>query len=143
MNRYVIDANIIFSSLISGKEIYPKFFAENRLYMPDFALTEIQYYQELLLQKTKLSVESFRNFALSLFSNITVVPNFLISTESYYNAFMLCKDIDEKDTSYIALAIEFDITLVTKDEKLAKGLRDKGFNKVITIKELFEIMGTE
>lgn len=50
---------------------------------------------------------------------------------------MLCKDIDEKDTPYIALALEFQINLLTKDEELAKGLRSKGFTNVITLTEFF------
>lgn len=143
MKSYVIDANIIFTALISGKEVYTQLFTENKLYMPDFALTEIQYYQDLILQKTKVNPTNFRKFVLSLFTNVTIVPNFLISTESYYKAFMLCKDIDEKDTTYIALAIEFDITLVTKDEVLAKGLKEKGFMNVITLRELFERLEKE
>lgn len=138
MKGFVIDANIIFTALISGKDIYTQLFAENQLYMPDFALTEIQYYQDLILQKTKVNPNNFRQFVLSLFTNVTIVPNFLISTESYYKAFTLCKDIDEKDTTYLALAIEFDMTLVTKDEVLAKGLKEKGFMNVITLRELFE-----
>ena len=54
-------------------------------------------------------------------------------------AFHLCKDIDEKDTAYLALAIEFDIELVSKDEELVAHLRGKGFQKVITLTEFFKL----
>jgi predicted nucleic acid-binding protein len=50
-------------------------------------------------------------------------------------AFQLCKDVDEKDTTYLALAIEFDIELVSKDEALVAHLRKNGFHKVLTLKE--------
>lgn len=41
MKEYATDVNIIFTSLISGKEVYQKIFVDNRFYLPDFALTEI------------------------------------------------------------------------------------------------------
>ena len=138
MNAYVVDANTIFSAVISGKEDYLRAFAPNIFYLPDFALGEIQRYQELLLNKTKLPPEELRSFTLRLFSKLTVVPNFLISTKSYLDAFLLCKDVDEDDTPYLALAIEFDITLLTKDEELIVGLRKKGFEKVISLTEFLK-----
>lgn len=50
---------------------------------------------------------------------------------------MLCKDIDEKDTVYVALSLEFGYPLLTKDDRLALGLRQKGFTNVVLLKELF------
>ncbi len=138
MKEYITDANVVFSCLISGRENYQKLFCEYRFYLPDFALHEIQYYQELILSKTKLAPEKLKEYTLMLFNNITVVPNFLISTQSYLQAFQLCKDIDENDVAYLALSLEFDMTLLTKDEVLAKGLREKGYTKIITMKEFFE-----
>ncbi len=138
MSAYVVDANAIFSAVISGKEAYIQAFAANTLYLPDFALSEIQQYQQLLLKKTKLRPEELRSFTLRLFSKLTVVPNFLISTKSYLDAFHLCKDIDEDDTAYLALALEFDIILLSKDEELVTGLRRKGFEKVISLTEFFK-----
>ena len=138
MSAYVVDANTIFSAVISGKEAYIQTFAPNTFFLPDFALSEIQQYQELILSKTKLPPEELRSFTLRLFSRITVVPNFLISTKSYFDAFQLCKDIDENDTAYLALALEFDVTLLSKDEVLVAGLRRKGFKKVLSLTEFMK-----
>jgi predicted nucleic acid-binding protein len=138
MSAYIVDANTIFSAVISGKESYIDAFSSNTFYLPDFALSEIQRYQQLLLHKTKLAPEELRSFTLRLFSSITIVPNFLVTTNSYLQAFQLCKDIDEDDTPYLALAIEFYFMLITKDEKLVKGLREKGFDKVISLTEFLK-----
>ncbi|MCF8247316.1 MAG: hypothetical protein K9J37_19835 [Saprospiraceae bacterium] len=54
-------------------------------------------------------------------------------------AFQLCKEVDEKDTAYLALAIEFDIELVSKDDELVAHLRSNGFQKVITLTEFFRL----
>lgn len=140
MKTYVTDANILFSCLISGNEKYKRIFNECRLYLPDFALSEIQEHQAEILAKTKIPPTDLRNFTLGLFDYLIVVPNFLISTESYFTAFHLCKDIDEDDTAYLALSIEFDLPLLTNDRILAEGLRRKGYTKVITLTELFDLL---
>ena len=113
---------------------------ECRLYLPDFALSEIQEHQIEILAKTKISPSDLRSYTLSIFQYLIVVPNFLISNESYFSAFHLCKDIDEDHTAYLALSIEFDIPLLTNDLILAEGLRRKGYTKVITLTELFDLI---
>ncbi len=140
MRTYVTDANVLFSCLISGNPKYQRIFKECRLYLPDFALSEIQEHQTEILSKTKVSPIDLRDFTLSIFDYLIVVPNFLISTESYFSAFHLVKDIDEDDTAYLALSIEFDIYLLTNDLILAEGLRRKGYTKVITLTELFDLL---
>lgn len=138
MKKYVTDANVIFSCLISGRDVYLKFFSEYKIYLPDFALLEIQLYQMEILRKTKLPVEQLKEYSLSLFDKITVVPNLLISTRNYMQAFQLCKDIDEKDTPYVALTLELEAELLSKDDELIHGLRAKGFQQLISLKDFFD-----
>lgn len=38
--RYVIDANVLFSAFISGKDLYQLLFSEHTIYLPDFAFVE-------------------------------------------------------------------------------------------------------
>jgi predicted nucleic acid-binding protein len=40
--KIVVDSNIIFSSLISGKTFYMDFFSQNEAYAPDFLFEEIK-----------------------------------------------------------------------------------------------------
>ncbi|MFD2570125.1 PIN domain-containing protein [Spirosoma soli] len=68
---------------------------------------------------------------------MTVVPNLLITTQNYYQAFLLCKDIDQKDTAYVALALQLNIPLLTRDKPFAHGLRLRGFTNIVTLDELF------
>jgi predicted nucleic acid-binding protein len=135
--EFVIDANVLFSSLISGGDKYLTLLANNHVFVPDFVLEELQIHQEIIGQKTKLSPKQFQKFILTVFERITVVPNLLISTQSYYQAFILCRDIDPKDTDYIALALQLEISLLTRDKPLADGLRAKGFSNIILLDELF------
>lgn len=59
--QFVTDANVIFSCLISGKEQYLHIVSENKFYLPDFALTEIQLYQELITENLEFQAKNFVN----------------------------------------------------------------------------------
>jgi predicted nucleic acid-binding protein len=131
MNEFVLDVNVIFSALISGKDLYEKIFSDYKFYVPDFALLEIDEYKNLLLKKTKLNNDRLKEFSIILFSKLILIPNFLISNQSIKQAFELCKDIDEKDTMYIALSLELDFPLLTRDKKLYTRLKDKDFKSII------------
>jgi predicted nucleic acid-binding protein len=137
MKNYIIDANIIFSALISGKEAYFKLFSLHQFYLPDYALQELEKYRQVILKKRKTDNETFKSKLLGLFSLITIVPDLVISTENFEQALALCSEIDEKDTPYVALSIELDMTLVTRDVKLHDGLLAKGFENVILFDRLF------
>ena len=95
-------------------------------------------YQEEIIKKTKLK-EEFTLFAKELFSAITVIPRLAVSQESYGKALVLCNDIDPKDTAYVALSIELGIPLWSNDKKLIQGLINKGYEKVVTTEDIFEI----
>ena len=49
--------------------------------------------------------------------------------EHIITAYHLCKDVDEKDTPFVALAIEMEAELWTRDQNLKEGLLKKGFNR--------------
>ena len=41
----------------------------------------------------------------------------------------MCREIDQADTPFVALALELDAYLLSGDEKLKKTLSEKGFKK--------------
>ncbi|MCK4764204.1 MAG: PIN domain-containing protein [Candidatus Aminicenantes bacterium] len=129
--HFVLDVNILFSGVLSRKEIYREIFSEYKLYTPDFALLELNKYREIILKKAgKVTPADFRNFTLFIFSKIVVVPDYLISEESFHKAEKLVEDIDKKDVAYVALAEELGIVLLTRDKKLYEGLKEKGYEQV-------------
>ena len=136
--KIILDSNIIFSALISGKGIYIDIFKILQIYVPDFVFIEISKYEERIIKKTKREKE-FISFTKELFSEITVIPRLAISKQNYERAVFLCSDIDLKDTPYIALSIELDMPLWTNDKKLIDGLRNKDYTKIITTEEIFDL----
>ena len=138
MKSYVIDANVLFSAIIGSRRIYVDIIKNFDLYSPDFTLKEIEKYEELLLNKTKLIKSDLNNFLINLFKGITILPSIIIGKAAKDKAIDLCKDVDEKDTPYVSLAIELNIPLITNDKKLYNGLRKKKFNKIILLEDILE-----
>jgi predicted nucleic acid-binding protein len=129
----VIDTNIIVSALISNNQtVLRAIFDSNVLLVsPKFVIVELFKHSARIQKATKLSKDEI----LELFSNIINQIKFydedLISIGSWTEAYRLCREIDLKDTPYIALALELNVKLWTKDEVLKKGLKKKGFDKFL------------
>lgn len=134
--KIVVNSNIIFSSLISGKEFYITLFRTHELYIPDIVFLELDKYESRLIQKTRMGQTDFRKFVQMLFEEITVIPKSAISKENWQKAHGLCRDIDEKDTPFVALSLELSVPVWTDDKKLTEGLRKKGFDYFLTTEEL-------
>ena len=132
-NKYVIDANVLFSAFISGKDVYTLLFSAYAIYVPDFAFLELEKYRQRILTKTKLPEDEFQEFVLRLLNNVIVIPNLLLSQAVLTEAYELCKEIDEKDTVYVAAAIELGFTLITSDKRLYSGLKALDFSRVVLL----------
>ncbi|GAB2602425.1 PIN domain-containing protein [Spirosoma areae] len=130
MNQYVLDANVLFSGVISQKPIYRAMFGKNVFYTPDFVLAELNTYRTVFLKKSAIKRTDLKEFTLFLFSKIIVVPDYIITLESYERAEKLVADIDPKDIAYVALSIELDATLLTRDKLLHDGLIHKGYTQI-------------
>ena len=129
--NYVIDANVLMSILISGKAIYKPVLSFYNFILPEFALIEIDKYKELIFENSKLGKTELINFSYSVFSEITILPNFVMDDFVIEKAIELTKNIDIKDVIYIALSMQLDLTLLTRDKKLIKGVKKKKYNKIM------------
>ena len=126
----VVDTNLIFSALIpKASEIRDQLF-ENSMtfYAPNFLITEIYKHKDKLIAISKLDESEFYLYFNGIIERIQFLPIDFISIESRKTAYNLCKNIDIKDTPFIALSIELNIPIWTGDKKLKDGLILKGFN---------------
>jgi predicted nucleic acid-binding protein len=135
MREFVVDANVLISIMISGKSSYKPILTHFDLYSPDFVCNEIEKYKSTIYEKTKLSIDELQRFVFFVFSQVSVIPRIAISDEAIDKAFVLTEDIDMKDISYAALAIELDCVLLTRDKTLISGVKKKGFRKIISFED--------
>ncbi|HZK07019.1 MAG TPA: PIN domain-containing protein [Bacteroidales bacterium] len=126
----VVDTNLIFSALIpKASKIRDVLFESDRAFFaPNFLIAEIYKHKEKLIKSSKLDESEFYSYFTGIIQKIQFVPIDFISIESRQKAYDLCKDIDVKDTPFIALTLELNLPIWTGDKKLKDGLRRKGFN---------------
>ncbi len=127
--KIVVDANLIFSALIPrASRIREAFFQEaNTFYCPAFVFTELFKHKEKIFKSSKLSDSEILRYLHKITERTRFVNEGFVSLKSKQQAYNLCHDVDEKDTPYIALAIELKAVLWTGDNKLKNGLIKKGF----------------
>jgi predicted nucleic acid-binding protein len=131
MTDFVIDANVLMSILISGKAGYRPILTFNDFILPDFAMIEIEKYKEILKVKTKMSSTQFTEWTYFVFAQLTVLPQYVLEQDILIKSERLLEKIDLKDISYVALAMQLDLLLLTRDNPLYEGLRKQGFRKVM------------
>lgn len=130
MKNIVIDTNILFSSLRAKnsklREILEK--EDCRFFAPNFLMVEIFKHKERIRQKSKITEDEVYEILYKTLYKINFVNEEIISLGNFIAAYKLCTDIDEKDTPFVALTLELEAELWTKDDVLKRGLIKKGFN---------------
>jgi predicted nucleic acid-binding protein len=130
MFDYILDTNVIMSIIISGRASYKPIVMFNRFVSIDYLFEEIDEYKSTVFEKSKLERNQLVEFTNQILSKITIVPRYVITEKNLKGATDLTKDIDFNDVWFIALSIEYNLPLLTRDEKLYNGLIKKGFKNV-------------
>jgi predicted nucleic acid-binding protein len=128
--QVVVDTNIIFKALRSQYSKYRDIFDKSDLefYCPNYLITEIFKHKERILKASKANDDEVYELLEKTLQRINFINEEFISLGNLIHAHRLCLDIDEKDTLFVALSLEFNAALWTKDEVLKNGLIPKGFD---------------
>lgn len=127
----VVDTNIIISTLISDSRQIRRTLARKDLQfaVPKFIIVELFKHAPKIQKATKLSEEEVLELLSSIINQIKFYDEDLISIGSWSEAFRLCRETDEKNAPYIALSLELNAKVWTKDNELKIGLKKKGFDE--------------
>lgn len=134
--KVVVDTNIVFSTLLNPHsaigEILMNVQDEFTFFAPVQLKDELTRYSSKIAAYTKLDPESLDEISRLVLSNINFFQEELISDQSWNQAFLITKDVDEDDTPFVALAIELDAKLWTGDKVLSKGIANKALDMLVT-----------
>jgi predicted nucleic acid-binding protein len=128
----VIDANRIFSELIAANHQLRRAFTslpKTRFICPKYVFVEIFKHKERIADASGLAEPELLSLLHSILERIEFIDEDSIRLGSWTEAWRLCRDVDENDTAYIALAMDQDAELWTGDRVLEAGLRKKGFTR--------------
>lgn len=128
----VIDANRIFSELIAANHQLRRALTSlpgTRFICPKYVFVEIFKHKERIADASGLSEPELLSLLHSIIERIEFIDEDSIRLGSWTEAWRLCRDVDENDTAYVALALDQDAELWTGDRVLEAGLRKKGFTR--------------
>jgi predicted nucleic acid-binding protein len=126
----IIDTNIIFSALLNKNSNFAStlLLGDYQFYIAELVLVELFKYKDKILKLSQLSEEDIFSFYHILLKRINLYKEDLIDRENLKLAYDLCKNIDVNDVIHVALTLELQGKLWTRDNKLKRGLISKGFN---------------
>ncbi len=104
---------------------------ENKIYSPNFVFVEIFKYKEKILKCSRSDEIRIYELLNLILEKIHFVNEEFVSIENRKIAYDLCKDVDEKDTPFIALSIEINGCFWTGDKALKNHLIKNGFDKIL------------
>jgi predicted nucleic acid-binding protein len=94
-------------------------------------MVEIFKHKERILKSTKAAEEEVNEYLYTILSKINFVNESTISPGSFVEAFRLCGGVDEKDVPFVALALELEADLWTRDTELKISLVKNGFDRLV------------
>lgn len=142
MTKLIVDSNIIFSAILNvnsriGQIILTSGSAYD-FYAPKYVRDELWNHQEKLKKIAKLDDKDFLEVYELILKNITILDHSIAGKTNYKKAFELCKDVDLDDIPFVAFSLYLKCKLWTGDKKLIKGLKEKGYYKIVKTNDLFE-----
>lgn len=128
----VVDSNIVFAALLSRHSRLRERLLEpgaGKLHCPRFLFIELFKHKERIRAATEFSDEELLEVLHALMERIEAAPAESIPLGIWVEAHRLCREVDEKDAPFVALALHLNAPLWTDDEELKQGLRAKGFDR--------------
>jgi len=130
----VIDANIIISALVKdGKSAELLVNPNLQLHAPEFIMEEVNKYRDEILEKTYRTLESFSLILSDILLLVKIIPK--SDFEEYIDEVILFSP-DEKDKTYLALALKLNCPIWSNDKKLKEQNRVKIYSTEEIIEKL-------
>ncbi|MFT3945532.1 MAG: PIN domain-containing protein [Agriterribacter sp.] len=140
---FVVDSNIVFSALLNPSSVIGEILIDvsNKFQFcaPEMMKYELDKYEEKIKRYSKLSSSEISILKDTIYSSINFISEELISEETWKKAFELTKQTDEKDTPFVALALELNTKLWSGDKKLQAGMKYKNRQLIIQTKEVLRL----
>ena len=121
--RIVIDSNILIGALIRDNSFKARLLKNRNFlfFFPDYGLDEIEKFREYICSKRRKepTALSFDYAIKFLLESVTVVPRQLYQ-DQISSAYTVMKEIDPKDTPFLALALHLECPLWSDDAHLKR-----------------------
>jgi predicted nucleic acid-binding protein len=145
--RIIVDANVVFSAILNTNSKIADLLLNSKgtfdYLAPDYLQTELRQYHTKISKISKLSFVEIEIVENKITKPIVFMSGIHIPEIKWISAENMVKDIDNKDTPYVAFSLFYKCKIWSGDKALRKGLENKGFKNIISTDELFEIRETK
>ncbi|GHT09253.1 hypothetical protein FACS189426_07110 [Bacteroidia bacterium] len=142
--KIVVDTNIIFSALANSNgtlsDIIIGSSKKYHFYTSEYLRDELQKHHEKLKKISKLTDKEIEIAQYKLFKYISFITLEIIPEKYWIKAEKIVCDIDPDDIAFVALSLYLDAYLWTGDKVLYRGLKNKGFGKIVLTTELKSLL---
>lgn len=127
----VVDTNIFISALISrNADILRTLTDPNISFITtNYIVVELFEHSPRIQEKTRIERDELLKVLSILISQVKLLDDGFISVGSWIEARRLTKDVDMDDITFVALTLELNARLWTRDEKLKLHLPRNGFSR--------------
>jgi len=141
--KIVVDSNIIFSAILNSSGKIGHLIINGSKYFDFYTVgllkEEIIRHQGKIIKITGFTQEQFKSTFHLFADRIKFADDILLSDKDIKDAYSLVSDIDADDTMFLSLANHLSTYLWTGDKRLINGLRNKGFKRILTTDELYDL----
>ena len=141
--KIVVDSNIVFSAILNTQSRIGQLIINGSKFFDFYTVgllkEEIIEHKDKIIHSTKFSQAQFNDTFQLITSRIIFVDDILLTDQDLNKAIDLVNDIDENDALFVALNNHLVANLWTGDKRLLNGLKVKGYKRILTTNDLYEI----
>jgi predicted nucleic acid-binding protein len=141
--KIVVDSNIVFSAILNTKSKIGQLIINGSKYFDFYTVgllkDEIFKHKDKIIDSTNYNEDQFNDTFHLITNRLVFVDDILLTDSDLNKAIDLVSGIDEDDTLFVALTNHLVANLWTGDKRLINGLKKKGYSRILTTDELYEI----
>jgi predicted nucleic acid-binding protein len=142
--KIIVDTNILFSALLNSNSRIGRLLLDSRdkfeFYSCKYLKKEIFLHLDKIRRYSGLNDNDLSELINLVESRIFFIDEELLPITIITEAKEYVADIDFDDFAFVAITKYLDAWLWTGDKKLSAGLRQKGFSRVFSTSDLWDIM---
>jgi len=141
--KIVVDSNIVFSAILNTKGKIGQLIINGSKYFDFYTVgllkEEILNHKTKILDLTSYTQDQFNVTFQLIIGRLIFVDDILLNDNDLDKAIDLVSGIDPDDALFVALSNHLHANLWTGDKRLINGLRKKGYSRILTTDELYDI----
>ena len=142
--KIIVDTNIVFSALLNSNGRIGNLLLDYKRYFEFYSCKYLQKEMYRHFNKIQKYTKHNQDDLFELFnlieSRIFFIDENLLPNQIIIKAMELVSDVDFDDLAFVALTNHLNGLLWTGDKELIVGLKQKGYQSVVTTVELFAIL---